>query len=398
MRRRASLGVCWPNAEQELLLRAALGRGPGAVDAWRAWQRSVNIAEVDAGSFRLLPLLYRNLTSLGLDPNELGKLKGVYLQSWARNQIAMRTLAQVLRALRGAGVEAIVLKGAALALLCYRDLGVRPMKDLDVLVPPERNADAAETAAGIGWLPSPMDYRGAEAESHFHTENGRELDIHRYLLQHDRYAGADDTLWAAAVPLEVEGVATRALSAADQLFHVLVHGIAWNPVPQIRWAADAVTVIRSAAPGLDWVRVLEQTTTRGFVPAVRSGLEYLRPTFEVEIPADIVRELESVRVTRLHRLEHWAEQRGPFTPLGWAPLFFCWYVRTLQGTGRRPGVAGYLRFLRNHLRAQSLPRFARLLAWKLVLTAGRLIGHTAARAASAMVRLARRTLPGSGRQ
>ncbi len=393
MARRASLGVCWPNAEQELLLRAALGSGAGAVAAWRAWRRAVDIAEIDAGSFRLLPLLYRNLTALGVETRELGKLKGVYRQSWYRNRVGLRTLAEVLHALREAGVDAIVLKGAALTLACYRDPGVRPMKDLDVLVAPERDAEAAAAVGRLGWAPSPMDYRAAAAESHFRAEGGRELDVHRYLLHHDRYSGADDALRAAAVPLDVEGEPARALAPAHQLFHVLVHGIAWNPVPQIRWVADAITVIRSAGASLRWDTVVAETTRRGFVPPVRAGLGYLRATFDAEVPSDVLRALEDAPVSRLHRLEHWAEQRGPYTPLGWAPLFFCWYVRTLQGTGVRPGVAGYLRFLRSHLGVRTLPAFVLLLLWKLAVTAGRIVGHAAATATATLRRAARRPAP-----
>lgn len=389
MDRRNPDGFCWPNAGQELVLKAALGSGARAVEAWRAWRRSVDIAEVDAGSFRLLPLLYRNLTSQGCDPEELGKLKGIFRQSWCRHQVGLHALAGVLRALQDAGVETIVLKGAALALLCYRDPGVRPMKDLDVLVPPARRTEADDAVQRQGWRPLAMVDPDAIAERHYSAAGGKELDIHHYLLPYDRYTGADDSLWSAAVPLEIEGVVSRALAPADQLFHVLVHGVAWNQVPQVRWVADAVTVIRSAATRLDWDRVLEQTTRRSFVPAVRSGLDYLRRTFEVDVPADVVRRLDAVQVSRGHRLEHWARQRGPFTPLGWAPLIWCGYVRTLQGTGLRPGLSGFMRSLRHQLPAQNVFTFGLLLAWKVLRAPTRQIAHLAWRTRAAAARVAR---------
>ena len=371
------------------MLKAALGSGAGAIAAYRAWQRMADIADVDAGSFRLLPLLYRNLTSQGCDPRELGKLNGVFRQSWCRHQVNVRTLAEVLRALHGAGVEAIVLKGAALALLCYRDPGVRPMKDLDVLVPPARGAEAMDTVCRQGWRPLEMADPDAVAERHYSAAGGRELDVHHYLLAYDRYPGADDRLWSAAVPLEVEGVTTKALAPADQLFHVLAHGVAWNQVPQVRWVADSVTVIRSAAARLDWDRVLDESARRGLVPTVRSGLDYLRRTFEVDIPVEVVRRLDAVPVSRAHRLEHWARQRGPFTPLGWAPLIWCGYVRALQGTGVRPGMVGYLRFLRLRLPAQNAFTFGLLVAWKALRAAARQVAAPARAALSPGARLAR---------
>lgn len=379
MERRDPDGICWPNAEQELVLKAALGDGAAAVDAWEAWRRTVDIAQVDTGSFRLLPLLYRNLIAQGLDPRELGKLNGIYRQSWCRHHVGLRTLAEVLRALQGAGIETIVLKGAALAVLHYRDAGVRPMKDLDVLVPPTRSAAAADAVQPHGWRPLAMVDPDAIAERHYSAPGGKELDVHHYLLPYDRCPGVDDDLWATAVPLGIEGVASRALAPADQLFHVLAHGIAWNQVPQVRWVADAVTVIRAAGTRLDWNRVLEQTTRRAYVPAVRSGLDYLRRTFDVDIPAVLVRELDARPVSRAHRLEHWARQRGPNTPLGWAPLIWCGYVRSLQGTGVTPGLTGFMRFLRNQLPARNSLSFGMLVAWKALRTLARQVAHLARR-------------------
>jgi Uncharacterised nucleotidyltransferase len=377
LRPRRPDGVCWPDAAQELLLKAALTSGAAAVEAWRSWQGSVALEDVDPGSFRLLPLVYRNLTSQGRDPDELGKLRGVFRQSWCRHQVAVRALAGALRALHGAGADAIVLKGAALALLCYRDPGVRPMKDVDLLVPPERRAAAVGAVEGLGWRGLEMADRAATAEMHFRAGGGPELDLHWYLLPFDCYPGADDDLRPAAVPLDVEGVAAKALGPADQLFHVLAHGIAWNQVPQIRWVADAVVVIRSAGSGLDWDRLLEQSARRGFVPAVRSGLEYLRGTFEVDVPAGVLRRAAAIPVSRASRFERWATERGPLTPLGWAPTLWCSYVRTLRGGGLKPGLAGFVRFLRARIRAGNAFAFGVLLAWKALRSPARLIRRLA---------------------
>jgi hypothetical protein len=79
-------GGVWPTAEQELLLRAALWSGERAIAAWLEWASRVDVVNdlVDEGSFRLLPLVYRNLDRVGLAGPSMSRLKGVYRHSWAK--------------------------------------------------------------------------------------------------------------------------------------------------------------------------------------------------------------------------------------------------------------------------------------------------------------------------
>ena len=64
---RSSYGGCWPTAGQELLLRACLIPGDGAAGAFREWKAASDVNTVDPGSYRLFPLLYKNLQTAGID-------------------------------------------------------------------------------------------------------------------------------------------------------------------------------------------------------------------------------------------------------------------------------------------------------------------------------------------
>jgi hypothetical protein len=116
-------GGCWPTADQELLLRAALLTGDDARGAWEAWVRSApGLDDLDQGSLRLLPLLYGNLAALGIAHPRMALLKGVTRKAWYQNRLLMAELAEVLRALEAERVRAMVLKGAALARTVYPTL------------------------------------------------------------------------------------------------------------------------------------------------------------------------------------------------------------------------------------------------------------------------------------
>ena len=83
-------GGCWPTREQELLLQAALMQGKETIDAWEAWKSTVEIAQIDQGSYRLLPLLYKNLRDHGVEDPWADTLKGVYRSTWYKNQLLFR--------------------------------------------------------------------------------------------------------------------------------------------------------------------------------------------------------------------------------------------------------------------------------------------------------------------
>src|SRR3990172_6475884 len=108
-------GSMFPTRAQELLLRAALLQGEPARHAWQHWRMQVNLEqEWDAGTYRLLPLVYHNLRALGVDDPLMSKLRGIYRREWYKNQMLFHTIAEVLRLFHAAGIETMILKGSAL--------------------------------------------------------------------------------------------------------------------------------------------------------------------------------------------------------------------------------------------------------------------------------------------
>ena len=118
-----------------MLLQAALLDGDRASTASRAWCARIDLDLLDAGSLRLLPLLYRAMTARGESWTHLGRLRGVYRQTWYRNNLLIGRLARLIDALERAGIPTLVLKGVPLALCYYRDTALRPMGDADLLNP-----------------------------------------------------------------------------------------------------------------------------------------------------------------------------------------------------------------------------------------------------------------------
>ena len=244
-----SEGGAFPSRRQELLLKAALFQGQTALEAWGTWKAEFDLEKrLDAGSYRLLPLLYHNLARHGVDEPVMGKLKGIYRRAWYLNQTLFRDGVSVLRSLHAAGIETAVLKGAALSLLCYKDPGLRPMDDFDILVPNRKRRLAIEMLQRDGWTPFGASFESlTEAELDirhscgFRNANGRDVDLHwRVLSPYLAYPADEEDFWAGAVVLQIMGEPTLALNSTDNLLHICVHATNWQPVHPMRWISDAM--------------------------------------------------------------------------------------------------------------------------------------------------------------
>ncbi|HUF37100.1 MAG TPA: nucleotidyltransferase family protein, partial [Anaerolineales bacterium] len=78
-------------------------------------------------------------------------LRGYYYNTLANNTVIYEQLAGILAAFKSAGIPVVVLKGAALAVTVYEDIGLRPMGDIDLLVRPARLRPAMRVLHGCGF-------------------------------------------------------------------------------------------------------------------------------------------------------------------------------------------------------------------------------------------------------
>lgn len=346
-RRRAA----WlPSPDQALLLRACLWPGERGLAAWREWRRGgPDLGAVEAGSRRLLPLLYRNLgPELAGDP-DAERLKDAYRCSWTANQIGLRAGGRAIEALRGAGTEVLALKGAALIGSAYRDAGARPLGDVDLAVEPARLVDSVRALALAGFGASEADPERVLAVRHslaFRDSGSREVDLHRGLLWR---AGLDEELWRGSVEGAVGEFPVRILNPADQLLHVCAHGAAWNPVHPVRWAADAFKTIEVAGEGLDWERLVGMARGSGFALPLAAALACLAEELEAPVPIPVRRELAAAPTSAGQRRAHDALAQPPSPRRSLLMLSWFWERHRAQAEaeGRRARPVGLLRYMQD---------------------------------------------------
>ncbi len=190
-----------------------------------------------AGRHLVTPMLAGCLA----DPNFRSKLPEdftryldvMHEQNRLRNVDLRRQLAELARHLNPMGIEPLLLKGAiCLTGHLYPSLGWRFMRDLDILIAPQRLADTVACLQALG-------YRFTESlsdwpEQHRHLPplyregEGAVVELHTELLARHRALCPASDVFARSKPVSLDAAAVRIPSAADQLAHLLGHDLTDN--------------------------------------------------------------------------------------------------------------------------------------------------------------------------
>jgi len=212
--------------QQRLLHMSAAGIGsPQDVADLAAgdWARLL----VMARRHRLGPLLHWRL---GEDPLAKGVPKPfaeAIAANFAKHSRRVAELqaevSRIQRIMRENEIPAVFLRGAFLAFHVYRQPGLRPLRDLDVLVP-EEEAQAASNALRTSMLRRPgrpADQPGLRIDVEFHT---------RLMDQSRRFDPAFDAgTWNRLISRVVAEEEVWYLSPEDQLLHLVQHALHDDP-------------------------------------------------------------------------------------------------------------------------------------------------------------------------
>jgi len=297
----------WPTPVQELLLTAALGSGDEAHCAFQKWKiakRYTEYEDVDYEASRLLPWVSWNFQQHGLSDSWLGKLKGLYRHTWARNVLQQRELARLLQALQQLHVPALILKGQALLAAGWiPQAGMRPMLDSDLFVSNRDVDKVVQTLSLNGWKRQvPAQWFPVRHAHCWQSPQGFELDLHVRLLPSPYPACLAEDLLPSAIPVNVAGEPTLVPGTTEMLLHLAVHGrlvCSKGPSPFL-WAADTVHFLRSHSGEVDWGHLLELAQRFGVLLPLRDALGYLQARWHVPIPADWLTQAFQQPISRPH--------------------------------------------------------------------------------------------------
>jgi putative nucleotidyltransferase-like protein len=220
------------------------------------------------------PLLWRALTSIdrldGLD-DALDPLRQEY--EIRRAQAALMipvAVAAAIEPLTAAGMEPVVMKGPAVAMR-YPAPGLRPMDDLDVLLPASQHDRAVRVLMEAGWTRFDRPGQHHDTVMFLPQAPGFALELHRSLdTWRDAAHGvrAKD-VWDARIPIECMGTKAFGLPPEIELVTLAVHaGKPFHHYSRLIWSVDFAVVVHAAGATFDWDalgRLIRRTATTTLV-------------------------------------------------------------------------------------------------------------------------------------
>jgi hypothetical protein len=290
----------------------------------------------DAEEHGLNPLLYTSLraTAAPLLPKVKRELQSLYLRHRHANQVRAGVLAEILSDFQRADIEVLVLKGAALAHLIYPEPGLRPMRDIDLLVKKTDARHAQSLLAELGF-DAPLPRGSTLPDKHLLAAKLKtaglsvSVEIHHNLFSRGFPASLEiETLTSPPLAFNLNGVTAYTLGYEDMLWHLCCHaiGIIYQPLRLI-WVADIVGFAKCFANEINWERIACQ------YPLVLSTLEqfhHLTPLSETlqqaaslnvgRIPKGIGQEFQGwprYALAQQRPKSHWRIIQDSFWPSEW---------------------------------------------------------------------------------
>jgi hypothetical protein len=268
----------------------------GACGSAADWNEVADAAD----RHELAPLLFKRLKQsearASVPAGVWERLRLGYFASASKNARLFRGLRPVLTGLRSAGIQVIVLKGAYLADAVYGDAAVRPMSDVDLMVPRAEVTRAQAVLVKMGGVAATGDgERWSERRAHLPPVVIRDLPLEVHWTIVDQTGPVEvvaDGVWSRARPTIVAGVTVLSLCPEDLLLHLCLHASRREGLQAgLRPFCDIFETISRFGNEIDWLQVTGRAQEWRAVRYVGLTLQLARGMLHARVPDDVLQSL-----------------------------------------------------------------------------------------------------------
>ena len=274
------------------------------------WQRLLAMADMH----RVEPLLYWRLhkeRQLSLPQEVTERLTLSFRKSAMRMLQIQAELVGLSRILEREQIDYMVLKGAYLAFSCYPNSALRPMRDIDILVPEDQIHRVYQALLDSGYQ-HPEHYEHVnpasflELTKHYpglvKNKGTVMIELHPRVLTPELGRGKDPAqdpaLWETRENLPIAGHNIPVMAATDLLLHLIIHGChdhQFNNGPLLM--TDIAFLLQTRT--IDWKRFWslaeEYQVIRGCFLTL-CMVEYYQGIQQIEWPEEKNYQLEKLKV------------------------------------------------------------------------------------------------------
>jgi len=198
------------------------------------WPAELTAAEVEALiTHGVVPIVYSVV--------HLPQLRDLAIRAAGVESQRLADLREVLAALTGRGIEALILKGSALAYQIYGSPELRPRGDTDLLIARDALEAARDALRGLGFTETPGSGDEHGVRQALFTRGPHTYDVHWSVANTAVFEGVlpFDELRRRAVALPRIAEDARGLSLVDALLLACVHRVAHHhDSDRLIWLCD----------------------------------------------------------------------------------------------------------------------------------------------------------------
>jgi hypothetical protein len=229
--------------------------------------QDVHVDRLVQGAYRegLAGILYRNLEKsdslavLGEKQRQI--LQSHYYATAGFNLKLIHDLKEVLQGLKRKRIRVVLLQGIALVNETYKNIGLRPMMDIDLWLRTDDFPELVKVLSDLGYRRDavyPMTYRRRTTT----------FDLHSHVLWADRIRArkrllkmGEEAIFEAARVIDFEGEEALSLSPQDQVIYLSLHAFK-HYVSRLIWLMDVKCLV-SHWREWDWQALLQRGKAMG---------------------------------------------------------------------------------------------------------------------------------------
>jgi len=264
------------------------------------WQKIVRNAKRYSIASALFCILTKIPNNNLIQEKYLLQLKEEYLDTLGRNTIVFNELKFLLKILKEANIEVVLLKGTALLASVYPGLAYRFMSDIDILVQDSDLSKVQENLLANGYTQNKPTYN-LQKKNHHHLApiwnpaNNIRIEIHWTLGITNTVFNIDiNEVWSRIQKIKIGTMKTLILSPEDLILHLGFH-LYFNFVNIMifRTLYDITTIIQNFKDSIDWNLIADCCFKYHLETPVYALLFLIKYQLALEIPDEVMSQLRA---------------------------------------------------------------------------------------------------------
>ena len=251
---------------------------------------------------RIVPLLYHHLSQLDIlekvPSNVSSELRRISFGVLGRNITIYDELKNLLKLFRQAGIEVVILKGAAYIETLYKNIGLRPMSDIDMLFRESQLKKVRTILLQHGYTQNDRWFEQLKVHAHhlvhFIDHNKNIVEVHWSIGMYDQLFNIKmEEVWGRTKTINIEHEKMSVLSPEDMVLHQCGHIFIQHcgKISLINLCDLSETIKQNNS--LDWHLILKNSLQYKLGNLIYCGLYLVHKILETDIPPFIFENLKS---------------------------------------------------------------------------------------------------------